>query len=998
MKPYRLLSLLFVGLCAAVTSSGQFPDSRGREFWFAFLPNFHNNRYSSDPALRYGDSLYLFLVAEEACRGYIEWWDNAGQHGLERFQIANPRQPYVFARTWWGLELMGYNDSGVLSPAGEQTEVPVRQSVHIVVEEGGEITVYALQQGVYTSDATLVLPTDALGTEYLVMSYPSHARSLGSGIATSSTPSQFAVIATEDRTQVTLRPACPTRRNQGQQEQVIWLNRGEVYLVQADMSPNTLRGDLTGTEILASKPVAVVAGHQRAVVPIELEDQLSSRDMLLEQLPPVSAWGRSALAVPFPEPSTGMAPQGTHRFRVLAAQPRTAVFVNGRQVAVLERGQFYEGALTQPLEIRATGPILVATFFKTTNSSGGTSSIGDPFMMLIPPAEQFLGRYRFVNAQKYDYNPARRDYEPVYQEQYVTAVLPAQATLWLDGRQVSPALFSAIGSSGYVYAWIPTSDGVHEIEALFPDGSRAPLGIYVYGYGPANSYGYVGGMGYRPLDVSPPVAAAEPQCFTLIGTVYDTAAGDSRLSSVEVVSADNVEVVIGALGTPADSVGFRAQLIDFWNDGSFRLRARDSSGLEGVWDFELPGFTLRVEPAVVNLQLLLDDELHCVEFTLRNVGKFPRRFEQLRFEGVLPPQAVVVLEPADSVVGPGEVRRIRVCFPAVEKGLYEARLLLGDRCLVADSLSRLVVVVGADETPPNVQRWRDSCGWEELLVVSDTVLPASGIAEVQVLQEVNCAVTLQELDSLRRIVRVQVRNPYEDAWYELRVRDRAGNELWVSDTLPGFTVQVVEPADRILELAPISFGELRCGAIVLMNSGHFPIRLETVPLRRQTAFSVPPGQLPLVILPGESRELRVCFAPLTPQLGQYEDTVLVGTVCVALPLVVRSQLQGKEYVATDRCGVSFRLEQSGASVFLEQPFPQPAAEEFRARFGLAQAGPVQLTLYDMQGSRVFSLLREDMPAGVYTVRVPVGQLPAGLYWLQLRTASELQGQPVFIVR
>ncbi|GBD07044.1 hypothetical protein HRbin21_00858 [bacterium HR21] len=997
MKRVPIL-LLLVALCCARQTLGQLLDSRGREFWCAFLPNYHNNRFNPNPALRYGDSLYLFLVAEQPCSGFIEWWDNTGQHNVERFQIADPRIPYVFARSWWGLELMGYNDSGTLSPAEEQTEIPVRQSVHIVVEEGGEITVYALQQGVYTSDASLLLPSDALGTEYLVMSYPSHSIIRDGSLTNSSTPSQFAIIATEDQTTVIIRPSAPTRRNWLQREQVIQLNRGQVYLVQAFMSQSVLRADLTGTEILATKPIAVLAGHQRALIPVELDGQLSSRDMLLEQLPPVTAWGRSALIAPFPDPSTPMAPVGTHRYRVLAAQPNTVLFVNGQQVAVLGRGQFYEGSLTQPLEIRATGPILVAAFFKTTNASSSTSSIGDPFMMLIPPAEQFLPGYRFINAQKYDYDAFSQRYEPVYQDQYATAVIPEGAQLWLDGQPVPSTLFRPIGVSGYLYAWLLTGDGVHEIQARFPDGSPAPLGLYVYGYGPANSYGYVGGMSYRPLDVSPPVVATQQSCFALVGTIYDTASGDSRLRSVEVLSSDNVDISLEALGKPADSVRFQATLIDLWRDGTFQLRARDSSGLEQIWKFDIPGFTLRVEPAALVLQLLVDDQLHCAEFTLRNVGSFPRRIEHLRFLGNLPPQASVTVEPPDSVVLPGESRRVRLCFVAVQKGRYEARLLLADSCLVVDSAAQLLVILGADEEPPTVQRWRDSCGWEEVLVVSDTVLPASGIAAVEVLQEVNCTVTWRLLDSLRGTVQVRVQNPFEDAWYAFRVRDRAGNERVVADTLPGFTVQLRVPQPGVLTVPPSTFGELRCEPVLLVNTGRFPVRIETVPLRRQTAFSVPPGQLPLVIPPGESRELRICFAPLTPQLGQYEDTLQVGTACVALPLVVRSQLVGKDYVGTDRCGVHFRLEQGGAVSFLDPPFPQPAAEELIVRFGVAHGGPLWLELSDIHGRSVVSLLWESVPAGIYHASLSVATLPPGVYWLRLRTGTTSRAQPVLIAR
>lgn len=988
--------LLSCVLCTEILA--QPPDSRGREFWVAFLPNFHNNRRSPVEAERYADSLYLAIVADEPSRGFIEWWDAEGQHWVEPFQIADPRVPYVFARSWWGLELMGYNDSGQLllsgSAEGGQGERPVQQSVHIVVEDGGEVTVYAFQQAVYTSDAFLVLPVDALGTEYLVMSYPSDGRLEPSGaLSTASTPSQFAIVAIEEQTEVIIRPSAPTYRY-GLQEQRVRLNRGEVYLVQARITPSDLRADLTGTEIRATKPVAVFAGHQRAVVPVG-ESGLTSRDCLLEQLPPVTAWGNSAIVVPFPVPSSGLAPQGTHRFRVLAAQPNTTLLLNGQPVAVLQRGQVYEAALETPLVLQATGPILVAAFHKTSNA-GQVANIGDPFMMLIPPVQQFLSRYRFLNVQKYTVSSGFT--EPVYREQYATAVLPMEAELWLDGQRVPRALYRPLGGVDYGFVWLSITDGVHDIEARFPDGRLAPLGLYVYGYGPADSYGYIGGCSFRPLDVSPPTVVAVQGCFTLSGTVYDTAATDSRLQSVEVVRADNVNVVLDPLPEPADSVRFRAVLLDPFADGFFELRARDSAGYAQVWEFAIPGFTLRVSPTQLRVQLLRDGQRSCQRFRLFNSGAFPQELRRLEFLGRLPPQATVTLTPPDSVLLPQESREVELCFVASEAGTYVAHVVVGTPCLTMDSMAVVVITVGVDDVPPSVQRMRDSCGWEEYLVIADTVEPASGLAAVEVRQQVNCVVQVVQRELQYARVHVRVLDPWEDAWYELFVRDEAGNERWVSDTLPGFTLRLLAPADGHLELGPNSYGQIRCDTVWLHNTGHFAILLQAVPLRQQTAFSVPPGQLPLRILPGQVKGVLVCFAPLQPDFGLYRDTLVLSRQCLQLPVILSGELRPREYVGRDRCGLFIEMGQHISRPFLALPHPQPATTQVHVQFGLPGETLVQLSLWDTHGRLVRHFLRRQLPAGGYTAVLPLEDLPAGTYWLQLQTTSTVQGQPLVIVR
>ena len=45
------------------------------------------------------------------------------------------------------------------------------------------------------------------------------------------------------------------------------------------------------------------------------------------------------------------------------------------------------------------------------------------------------------------------------------------------------------------------------------DSADEPIGIYIYGYGEANSYGYVGGTGCQSIDFNPPNIIAADECF-----------------------------------------------------------------------------------------------------------------------------------------------------------------------------------------------------------------------------------------------------------------------------------------------------------------------------------------------------------------------------------------------------------------------------------------------------------------------------------------------------
>lgn len=462
--------------------------TKGKDFWLTFLPNFHVN---SPPS----DSLFVYIVAEQPTGGKISYRDKSGVIREQTFQIADPTKVFIFSVYYRSIELEGYQQGRSMFESNSQVEDIARQYLHVVADQN--ISVYALSQAQTTSDAFLVLPTHVLGNDYYVMAYNSDGKVSGSTVnVTSSTPSQFAVLATEDNTTITVTPRTATY-NYGLTPQTITLNQGESYLVQARITAQDPRSDLTGSHVTSTKPVAVFAGQQRATVPVELTNNLLSRDCLIEQVPPVGTWGKNAFLTPYPLPQ-GATSIGQDMYRVLAAYDSTQVFIDEVFIgSYLNAGRVYSGELKKGQTVTANKPILVAHFKKTATDNSNPSNpnpLSDPFMLIIPPKEQFLKSYRFYNVQAYDNrNPAG-----VYVEQYITVVAPTStlSTIKLDGKPVNVVKFVPIPPSNeYSFAWLGgkngadgMTDGAHTITA------DLPIGIYIYGYGEANSYGYAGGM------------------------------------------------------------------------------------------------------------------------------------------------------------------------------------------------------------------------------------------------------------------------------------------------------------------------------------------------------------------------------------------------------------------------------------------------------------------------------------------------------------------------
>lgn len=386
----------------------------------------------------------------------------------------------------------------------------------IRITANDDITVYFLNPGeaVYSNDAYVALPVQALGTEYIVMAWPDTIPARGYSVADG--PSELAIVSPFDGTSVTIIPSITTGIRSAGVPYNITLNQFETYTLQNDDAYE----DLTGTIIQSTAPVAVFSGNRCADIPAGY----GWCDHLVEQMVPTSNWGKSFVTIPM------VGRSGGDYLRILASVDGTTVNINGPTVASLDqlkpsgdlnelhnnddpsrgakgksntkpaikfpddqikttvsqnlaRGEFYELLITGPVEITADKPILAAQF-GTGQDFGG---LGDPLMMLLSPSEQFLPKYTFLTPTTYAAN-------------YVSIIAPsaASSSFVLDGTALDSSIFSPINTTTFSGAAIPLSEGSHTIS-----GSQ-PFAIYVYGFGDYVSYGYPGGIGTNIINPPPP--------------------------------------------------------------------------------------------------------------------------------------------------------------------------------------------------------------------------------------------------------------------------------------------------------------------------------------------------------------------------------------------------------------------------------------------------------------------------------------------------------------
>ena len=309
-----------------------------------------------------------------------------------------------------------------------------------------------------TNDASCLLPEPTLGTHYFVASYVD---------ALGGYPSYYDVIATADNTEVKFKSVGSTSGGSGVgatsagQTTSVMMNRYDTLQIAAVPG-----GDITGTEITSSGPVAVIGAVQCAQVPAGA----TYCDHVEEQAIPIRNWGQTYVGAHAPKRSGS-----EHYFwRVMASADNTTITTTPSQMGfpkTLNKGQFYEFWTQESFIVNGDHPFAAFQYLSGQNAFG--AGTGDPAMMTSVPVEQFLSRYVLLTPNGYT-------------QDFVQILRITADEVKVDGVTVPASSYYAIGA--YTVADYPVKAGSHVIT------SASPVGIVGIGYTDVTSYGYFGGL------------------------------------------------------------------------------------------------------------------------------------------------------------------------------------------------------------------------------------------------------------------------------------------------------------------------------------------------------------------------------------------------------------------------------------------------------------------------------------------------------------------------
>lgn len=539
---------------------------------------------------------------------------------------------------------------------GLQDKAPPAQiykgkGIHVLAND--PIVVYVAVRFKYTADGFLAIPVSGLGKEYVTSSVEDPGFAAGAG-------NHFApwvnITTPFDNTSVVFTmgglggidsKAVGTggRILRAGQSETVRMNKGDVivYSIAGNFQ------DITGSKIIANKPISVVSGHHCAQIP----RGTVACDYIVEMELPAKSWGRTILVPKIP----GRRYSGL--VRMFASEPNTDIYRNGSYFTTVKTFGGVDNigwvenrvwpredpTAPKPAVFTSDKPFYIMYGNTGAGDEGPPYPVTDPFIMAMTPVEQFQNEITFCTPNAAGGELFSVNYLNVVIEADNNRLMPAdfefgvfkQEWEWQPVRSMSGlvenfAPFKMYGDTATKY--YVTKNLTLPLNGVFKLRCKSrKFASYSFGYGNFDSYGYPTSVALADLTLAPDPDAPEPlftiDCDgTVVGKVTDKPDDPTIRSGLGMVymqqdSSYNYTFTYTDFepGKNAISTNWKLTVDDPREDAMAILHFIDAAGNDTTVIISNVATKLDITPKTIDFGLFKEGESASNTYTLTNLSK-----------------------------------------------------------------------------------------------------------------------------------------------------------------------------------------------------------------------------------------------------------------------------------------------------------------------------------------------------------------------------------------
>ena len=721
-----LATLLMFGFTA--NTSAKETETEGTAFWFA-IP--WSNHYSTETARGSLSGNFFELWITSKVSTNIRLYD-AHQTLIKSYTVVGGKYTAIPIPD----DKMHVSD--------DDEKVIKNKAMYLEADDPISLIVYCAYYN--TGEAYRVIPAQWLGTDYYTLNLFNDYLLFMSESNPRTTPNQILIVATEDQTEVEIYPAAETKKHVDAGEKIsVTLNQGESYIVMSDTNYITAQydeTDLTGSHIVADKPIAVFSGHTKGTFPKFAPKYYGircdwGRNMLFDSMWPTNLLGKLYVTVPNSyldreKHYQGLiAEEGGDMIRFVATQPNTIVYQMKKDSSgwaklgtIKKAGQWLSiNTEKEPQYYKTSAPCLVGQYAKSSQWwPGGSvhykegdanskedelmnpSEVGQGQLYAVTPTEQWANYSGFVS--------------PVGVINWFNLIFKTgeESHISMNGTPITELYGSAIKKikgSPYSYVSQPSSTGGNYVVS---DKSDVLFSVYAYGdldaYKNGFAYGYPTTVNYFQPCADSIHLEAELNCNVLTGTLTavdlqtDTSCASIQSFKYEVSTRHNAK--FSSEVKPGQTSGdFTVTFSDENSEGYIKLIGVTKSGASVSKEFYYYPEVLTANPDKVQYGLLEAGQSKDIDVVLTNGGSKDIHVKRLYLKNSDPTFTILTSPVNDFTIAAGESKTYTIRAEVNATDAVASDELYAELDCTEPKLATLTVSSGDPNITMNDLEWKN---------------------------------------------------------------------------------------------------------------------------------------------------------------------------------------------------------------------------------------------------------------------------------------------------